>query len=78
MYLEKARPSTARRFATMAGADQGGLALFGWNGRLVGPAGFLDAGIALHNLSRYGQWAAIRPHFGRATLFTPLTMVKPF
>jgi len=62
----------------MTGADQGGLAGFGWDGRAVGLAGFLDAGIALPNLGRYRKRAAIRPHFGRATLFTPLTMVKPF
>jgi len=63
----------------MAGADQGGLAGFGWNGRVVGTAGFLYAGIALHNLGRYGQRAAIRPHFGRAALFTRdgITKVSP-
>ncbi len=78
MNLEKARPTTARCFAAMTGADQGGLALFRWDGRVVGLAGFLDAGIALHNCGRYGLWAAISLHFGRATLFTPLTLVKSF
>jgi len=54
----------------MTGADQGGLALFGWDGRAIWPARFLDTGIALYNLGRHGQRAAIRPHFGRATFFT--------
>ena len=70
MNLEKARPTAARRLATMAGADQGDLALFGWDGRVVGTAGFLYAGIALHNLGRYGHRAASRPHFSRAANFT--------
>ena len=45
--FEEASPLASWCFTTMTGADQGGLACFGWDSRAIGTAGFLNAGVAL-------------------------------